>query len=78
MNSRQSFGSRILRRGMRGEDVRELQNKLASLGYDVGPIDGIFGPRTERAVIQFQKNNGLKVDGIVGPQTYGMLENLVP
>jgi len=63
---------------MRGEDVRELQNKLASLGYDVGPIDGIFGRRTESAVIQFQKNNGLKVDGIVGPQTYDMLERLVP
>jgi len=63
---------------MRGEDVRELQNKLASLGYDVGPVDGIFGPRTERAVIEFQKNNGLKVDGIVGPQTYDMLERLVP
>ena len=76
--NRQSFGSRVLRRGMRGEDVRELQNKLASLGYDVGPVDGIFGPRTERAVIEFQKNNGLKVDGIVGPQTYDMLERLVP
>jgi peptidoglycan hydrolase-like protein with peptidoglycan-binding domain len=78
VNNRQAFGSRILRRGMRGKDVEELQNKLASLGYNVGPIDGIFGRLTEQAVIQFQKDNGLKVDGIVGPQTFDMLERLVP
>ncbi|HHW02085.1 MAG TPA: peptidoglycan-binding protein [Thermoanaerobacterales bacterium] len=78
MTYRQEFGSRILRRGMRGDDVRELQSKLQSLGYNVGPIDGIFGPLTEKAVKQFQKDNGLKVDGIVGPQTYDMLERLIP
>jgi peptidoglycan hydrolase-like protein with peptidoglycan-binding domain len=78
MNFRQEFGSRILRRGMRGEDVKILQSKLESLGYLVGPIDGIFGSKTERAVRQFQKANSIKVDGIVGPQTYKMLERLLP
>ncbi|MDK2879890.1 MAG: hypothetical protein PWR06_2606 [Thermoanaerobacteraceae bacterium] len=78
MDFQYEFGSRILRRGMRGNDVRELQSKLQSLGYNVGPIDGIFGPLTEKAVMQFQKDNKLKVDGIVGPQTYDMLEKLIP
>jgi g-D-glutamyl-meso-diaminopimelate peptidase len=78
MNFRQEFGSRILRRGMRGEDVKMLQSKLESLGYTVGPIDGIFGAQTERAVRQFQRANNIKADGIVGPQTYEMLERLMP
>ncbi|MCG1013159.1 peptidoglycan-binding protein [Tepidanaerobacter sp. GT38] len=56
---RQEFGSRILYRGLQGEDVKELQSRLESLGYDVGPIDGIFGPLTENAVKKFQKDNGL-------------------
>ena len=73
MLSRQEFGSRILYRGLQGEDVRELQSKLESLGYDVGPIDGIFGPLTERAVRKFQKDNDLVVEGIVGQDTYGEL-----
>jgi peptidoglycan hydrolase-like protein with peptidoglycan-binding domain len=63
---------------MRGNDVKELQTKLQSLGYEVGPIDGIFGPLTEKAVKQFQKDNRIKVDGIVGPQTYDMLAKLIP
>jgi len=75
---RQEFGSRILYRGLQGEDVKILQSKLESLGYVVGPIDGIFGPLTERAVKNFQKDHGLKVDGIVGQETYFMLSLLFP
>lgn len=78
MEFQYEFGSRILHRGMRGNDVKELQTKLQSLGYEVGPIDGIFGPLTEKAVKQFQKDNRIKVDGIVGPQTYDMLAKLIP
>jgi peptidoglycan hydrolase-like protein with peptidoglycan-binding domain len=51
---------------------------LESLGYDVGPIDGIFGPLTEKAVRKFQKDNKLVVDGIVGQETFAALEKLVP
>lgn len=78
MDMRQQFGCRTLYWGLRGEDVRILQSKLESLGYDVGPIDGIFGPKTEQAVRRFQMNNNLLVDGIVGPQTFAALEQLVP
>ena len=54
----------LLRRGMRGAPVKRLQEKL---GVDA---DGIFGGGTERAVKEFQKANGLGVDGIAGPDTF--------
>jgi hypothetical protein len=63
----------MLRRGSSGSNVRFLQQKLQELGYAPGPIDGDFGPRTERAVKDFQADQGLAVDGIVGPQTWGAL-----
>ncbi len=59
----------FLRRPMiRGEDVSELQSRLSSLGFDVGKIDGIFGPKTETAVIEFQHNRDLAEDGKAGPE----------
>ena len=58
-----------LRRGDRGASVFDLQRRLAALGYPPGPIDGIFGPRTEAAVRAFQRDSGLVPDGIVGPRT---------
>jgi peptidoglycan hydrolase-like protein with peptidoglycan-binding domain len=54
-----------LRRGDRGDDVRFLQGAIGAR-----PVDGIFGPKTEQAVRLFQQANGLKVDGICGPQTW--------
>lgn len=42
-------------------------------GHDPGPVDGAFGPRTELAVLSFQESHGLRVDGIVGPQTLAAL-----
>lgn len=65
------LGDRLLfmRRPMiRGEDVAELQSRLNSLGFDSGKVDGIFGPDTERAVIDFQHNRFLAEDGKVGPE----------
>jgi peptidoglycan hydrolase-like protein with peptidoglycan-binding domain/Tfp pilus assembly protein PilF len=53
--------------------VRVLQHRLTRAGYAPGPIDGRYGPRTERAVIRFQATHGLLVDGIAGPQTVGRL-----
>ncbi|KGP75026.1 peptidoglycan-binding protein [Desulfosporosinus sp. Tol-M] len=65
---------RLLKQGMRGSDVAEVQTRLKTWGYNPGPIDGIFGPMTLKAVIQFQTARGLKPDGIVGPITYNELQ----
>lgn len=63
----------LLRRGSRGVYVRYLQSKLVSKLYPAGTIDGIFGANTETAVRQFQQENDLDVDGIVGPLTWAKL-----
>jgi len=62
-----------VRSGSRGEAVSTLQQQLKAAGFDPGPIDGVFGPRTKAAVEAYQKANGLAVDGVVGPQTWGSL-----
>jgi Putative peptidoglycan binding domain len=54
-------------------DVRAVQRLLRRLGDDPGPIDGLYGPLTAAAVLRFQQENGLVVDGVVGPQTRGRL-----
>ena len=53
----------------RGDDVRELQRMLNALGFDAGKEDGIFGPRTDRGLREFQRNVASEVDGIVGLDT---------
>jgi peptidoglycan hydrolase-like protein with peptidoglycan-binding domain/DNA invertase Pin-like site-specific DNA recombinase len=55
------------------QEVRALQRKLRKLGWGPGPVDGRFGPRTERAVMRFQRAAGLVSDGIRGPRTAGAL-----
>lgn len=59
--------------GTRGTHVRVLQWRLNQWGYYRGPIDGLFGARTARAVRNFQWRNGLRVDGVVGPKTWAAL-----
>ena len=51
-----------------------LQRRLKRLNYQVGPIDGIYGPKTKAAVIKFQKDVSIADDGIVGPITKGKLQ----
>lgn len=65
---------RILQRGDTGSDVKQVQTALIRAGYDPGPVDGIFGSKTETAVKQFQRVLGAKQDGIVGPVTWRYLE----
>jgi peptidoglycan hydrolase-like protein with peptidoglycan-binding domain len=62
-----------LRSGSRGAAVTRLQQRLAALRYDVGTVDGAFGGDTLHAVYAFQKVQGMKVDGIVGPATWRKL-----
>ncbi len=65
----------VLKRGSKGERVLGLQSGLKQeLGYNVGAIDGVFGPSTENAVKEFQKERGLVADGIVGQNTWEAFE----
>lgn len=63
--------------GSTGREVFMLQRALSFLNYSLA-IDGNFGPGTRAAVIQFQTDHQLSADGIAGPGTWGVLDNLVP
>lgn len=65
----------LLKKNCTGEPVRALQAILNTKGYDCGKADGDFGTNTEKAVIAFQKENGLDADGIVGANTWNALLN---
>jgi N-acetylmuramoyl-L-alanine amidase len=58
---------------MRGDDVAELQRQLNALGFDSGKVDGIFGPETLRALLDFQANRRMAEDGIAGRLVAGEL-----
>lgn len=78
--ARWSLGDRMLYRQVGhpfvGDDVVALQRWLLDRGFDVGRLDGIFGPRTEAALAEFQRNVGLSGDGILGPATLRAIERL--
>jgi N-acetylmuramoyl-L-alanine amidase len=78
--ARWRLGDRVLRvespRLMRGDDVAALQSRLLTMGFDVGRVDGILGPRTEAAVREFQQSVGLIADGVCGPDTFTALARL--
>jgi len=63
----------VLKQGSRGTQVKTLQTKLKNWGYYTGSVDGVFGAGTKKAVIAFQKKNGLTADGVVGKATYQAL-----
>ena len=62
-----------IRRGQKSDAVRQIQELLISGGYLDGAADGIFGAKTEAAVLAFQKDKGLDATGIVGEATYKAL-----
>jgi N-acetylmuramoyl-L-alanine amidase len=78
--ARWRLGERILMftpgHPMRGDDVATLQERLVVLGMHAGPVDGIFGPDTERSLRELQRNLGLRDDGICGPGTLHALSSL--
>jgi len=59
--------------GSRGEQVRQVQQKLIQYGYLDDTADGVFGKKTYDAVVWFQRKNGLTVDGVVGRSTAAAL-----
>ena len=64
-----------VKRGMYGDEVSKLQNKLKEYGYYKDPVDGRFGANTLSAVVQFQMDAGLTADGIVVLSTWESLKN---
>jgi hypothetical protein len=65
--------TKLMKRGSRGDEVKELQNFLIAAGYNPGIADGIFGNKSKAALIKFQLANGLKGDGIAGPKVRALL-----
>jgi soluble lytic murein transglycosylase-like protein len=67
------FGARTIRLSMAGWDVSVLQFLLTLNGFEVGTLDGHFGPRTRAAVVAFQRQSQLAPDTVVGPATRAAL-----
>ncbi len=59
----------LSRIGSRGDEVRRIQNKLKSLGFFNGTVDGIYGVQTQSAVKRYQRSVGITADGVAGPKT---------
>jgi N-acetylmuramoyl-L-alanine amidase len=78
--SRWRLGDRNLYRAMPepiiGDDVRQLQERLLEMGYDVGRADGVYGAATAKALARFQREAGLAPDGSCGPNTMAALRRL--
>lgn len=60
------------------EEIRTAQQRLSALGYGVGPADGVYGPRTRRAIESFQRDNGLAADGRVSTELLAALPTASP
>ena len=67
------LGRRTLRIGNEGADVCELQNYLNNNGYNCGKADGKFGEKTKNALMKYQKDNKLSVDGVCGKHTFAKI-----
>jgi peptidoglycan hydrolase-like protein with peptidoglycan-binding domain len=69
---------RTIQEGNSGKSVRHAQCLLNQRGYNLD-VDGIFGPKTDQAVRDFQGNQGLEADGIIGEDTwYALHQNRFP
>lgn len=66
----------VLKRGSRGERVKQLQRRLRQIGFKSVPVDGHYGLRTERAVKRFQRKHHLPADGVAGPKTISALRKV--
>jgi len=69
--------TRLIKQGSVGEDVRQVQICMNSLGHTTGETDGIYGPNTYAGITKYQTSAGLKyIDGVVGPETSTALNAL--
>src|SRR3954465_15964217 len=64
----------VIKLGPKGEDVASIQTALQNAGFSPGRIDSVFGLKTEQSVRYFQRHHHLKVDGIVGKDTWALLQ----
>lgn len=73
------LGERLIKKGVRGADVAELQKVLIQLGYDLGKYgaDGECGSKTVEAIKAFQKDNGLSVDGEYGAKSHAKMQKVL-
>ncbi len=69
------LGTRVLRTGAKGDDVKSLQDLLVKDGFYFGKSDGVFGPLTEEAVRLLQRTFKLRIDGIAGNESIAVLKN---
>jgi peptidoglycan hydrolase-like protein with peptidoglycan-binding domain len=69
-------GTRLLRRGVSGNDVSELQGFLNLRNHEAGPVDGVFGRLTDQAVRAFQQAQRLSADGVVGRDTRAAIQRI--
>jgi len=66
----------VLNIGSTGLPVRRAQKRMSLVGYDVGGVDGRYGPKTQAAVKKMQQQHNIAVDGVVGPQTWSVIDAL--
>jgi len=66
----------VLKIGSTGLPVRRAQKRMSLVGYDIGGVDGRYGTKTQAAVRKLQQQYGIGVDGIVGPQTWSVIDSL--
>jgi peptidoglycan hydrolase-like protein with peptidoglycan-binding domain len=66
----------VLTAGSTGLPVRRLQSRISAVGFKTGGVDGRFGAKTEAAVKKLQQDYNLNVDGVVGPQTWQVVDAL--
>ena len=66
----------VLKAGSTGLPVRRLQSRMSAVGFNTGGVDGRFGAKIEAAVKKLQQDYNLTVDGVVGPQTWQVVDAL--
>ena len=66
----------ILSVGSTGLPVRRLQSRMSAVGFDTGGVDGRFGAKTQAAVKKLQQDYALTIDGVVGQQTWQVVDAL--